>query len=54
MADKLDLTEILRRTAQANAKLYKGWLDLSLEYFRGLSAILADEDRPAPGVDHCR
>ena len=39
MADGLDLTEIVKRTAQANAKFYKGWMDLSLEYVRGISGI---------------
>jgi len=45
MADGKDLSEIVRRTVQANAKLYKGWLDLSLEYFRGISEIFGG----APG-----
>jgi hypothetical protein len=40
MAEAPDLPEIIRRTAQANARFYKGWLDLSFEYFRGLSEIL--------------
>jgi len=39
MADGSDLSEILRRTVQANARFYKGWVDLSLEYFRGISEI---------------
>jgi hypothetical protein len=39
MADGLDVTEIVRRTVQANARFYKGWVDLSLEYFRGISEI---------------
>jgi hypothetical protein len=39
MADGLDLSEIVKRTAQANAKFYKGWMDLSLEYVRGLAEI---------------
>jgi hypothetical protein len=39
MADGLDLSEIVRRTIQANAKFYKGWVDLSLEYFRGITEI---------------
>lgn len=39
MADPLGLSEIVRRTVQANAKFYKGWVDLSFEYFRGISAI---------------
>src|SRR5262245_26867269 len=41
MADGPDISEIVRRTAQANARLYKGWLDLSLEYFRGISEIFS-------------
>ncbi len=40
MADGFDLPEILRRTVQANARFYKGWMDLSLEYIRGMSEIL--------------
>jgi hypothetical protein len=39
MADGQDLSEIVRRTVQANARLYKGWVDLSLEYFRGIADI---------------
>jgi hypothetical protein len=39
MADGLDLNDIVRRTVQANARLYKGWVDLSLEYFRGIADI---------------
>jgi hypothetical protein len=39
MAEGREVSEIVRRTVQANAKFYKGWLDLSLEYFRGISAI---------------
>jgi len=49
MADGLDLTEIVKRTAQANAKFYKGWMDLSLEYIRGISGILGGPtDSPGP------
>jgi hypothetical protein len=39
MADGLDLSELVRRTVQANARLYKGWVDLSLEYFRHITEI---------------
>ena len=39
MADGFGLSDILTRTVQANAKFYKGWMDLSLEYFRGISDI---------------
>jgi len=39
MADGLDLSELMRRTVQANARFYKGWVDLSLEYFRGITEI---------------
>ncbi|MCC6316996.1 MAG: hypothetical protein IT361_04820 [Gemmatimonadaceae bacterium] len=41
MADSAELTEVARRLVQANARLYKGWLDLSMEYVRGVSEILA-------------
>jgi hypothetical protein len=39
MADGPDVSEILRRTVQANARLYKGWVDLSVEYWRGIGEI---------------
>ena len=39
MADGLDLSELMRRTVQANARFYKGCVDLSLEYFRGITEI---------------
>jgi hypothetical protein len=47
MADNPDVTEILRRTVQANARFYKGWVDLSLEYWRGLGEIFGVA--PTPG-----
>jgi hypothetical protein len=47
MADNPDVTEILRRTVQANARFYKGWVDLSLEYWRGIGEIFGVA--PAPG-----
>jgi hypothetical protein len=39
MAEGSDVSELLRRTVQANARLYKGWVDLSLEYWRGIGEI---------------
>ncbi len=39
MADGLNISDIVRRTVQANAKLYKGWVDLSLDYWRGIAEI---------------
>lgn len=48
MADGLDLSEMVRRTVQANARFYKGWLDLSLEYFRGISEIFGGPVSGAP------
>jgi len=48
MAEGLDLSEIVRRTVQANARFYKGWLDLSLEYFRGISEIFGSTQETAP------
>jgi hypothetical protein len=39
LADTTGLADIVKRTAQANAKFYKGWMDLSLEYMRGISGI---------------
>jgi hypothetical protein len=58
MADGTDLGEIVRRAVQANAKFYKGWVDLTLEYFRGISEIfggaqaaVAEQDLdPGPSV----
>jgi hypothetical protein len=61
MADRLDLSEVLRRTVQANARFYKGWMDLSLEYMRGITEIFgggesappasaAEEPEAGPGV----
>jgi hypothetical protein len=47
MADELDLSSIVRRTVQANARLYKGWVDLSLEYFRGIADIFGGVPEPA-------
>lgn len=41
MADGLDIAEMMKRAVQANAKFYKGWMDLSLEYFKGISEIIA-------------
>lgn len=40
MADGLDVSEMMKRAVQANAKFYKGWMDLSLEYIRGISEII--------------
>lgn len=40
MADGLDVSEMMKRAVQANAKFYKGWMDLSLEYIRGLTGII--------------
>ena len=53
MADGMDVSELIRRTVQANAKFYKGWMDLSLEYIRGLSEIFggAEPQPPAEAVD---
>jgi hypothetical protein len=39
MADGFNVSEIVKRTVQANAKLYKGWVDLSLDYWRGIAEI---------------
>ena len=43
MADGLDVSEMMKRAVQANAKFYKGWMDLTLEYVRGISAIIGGE-----------
>lgn len=47
MADDSALTDIVRRAAQANAKLYKGWMDLTMEYMRSLSEIFGGATMPA-------
>ncbi|MEP7347780.1 MAG: hypothetical protein ABI877_21095, partial [Gemmatimonadaceae bacterium] len=50
MADSTGLSDIVRRAAQANAKLYKGWMDLSLDYLRGLSEIFSGATSPTAPV----
>ena len=40
MAEGLDVSEIMKRAVQANAKFYKGWMDLSLEYFKSIAGIV--------------
>ena len=50
MADGPDLSQIVRRTVQANAKFYKGWMDLSFEYWRGISEIFGGATEPANPV----
>ncbi|CAN5698123.1 hypothetical protein BH23GEM9_BH23GEM9_19660 [soil metagenome] len=49
MADGPDVSEIMRRTVQANARLYKGWVDISLEYWRGIGEIFGVA--PPPGLE---
>ncbi|MEO7104469.1 MAG: hypothetical protein ABI311_13805 [Gemmatimonadaceae bacterium] len=44
MADTVDVAEMMKRAVQANAKFYKGWMDLTLEYVRGLTSILNGEE----------
>jgi len=39
MADAPDLSELVRRTIEANTRFYQGWVNLSLEYFRGITEI---------------
>lgn len=41
MADNMDVSELVRRTLEANARFYQGWVNLSLEYFRGISQIFS-------------
>ncbi len=41
LGSRSDMTELMRRTIQANARFYKGWVDLSLEYFRGVTEIFS-------------
>jgi len=52
MADGLELNEMMKRAVQANAKFYKGWMDLTLEYVRGMAAILSgDPHEPSPTTE---
>lgn len=51
MADGLDLSELVRRTVQANARFYKGWVDLSLEYFRHITEIFGGVAETASQVE---
>ncbi|HKJ02225.1 MAG TPA: hypothetical protein VJ997_07210 [Longimicrobiales bacterium] len=39
MADGPDLSELVRRTIDANTRFYQGWVNLSLEYFRGITEV---------------
>lgn len=43
MAEGVDFSDLMRRAVQANARFYKGWLDLSFEYFRTISGVLGTE-----------
>ncbi len=47
MADGVDVAGMMKRAVQANARFYKGWMDLTLEYVRGISSIL-DGEASAP------
>ncbi len=53
MADRPELTEVFRRAVQANVDFYQGWLNLSLEYLRGISEIFVnlEEGRGSADVD---
>lgn len=42
---------MFRRAVQANVKFYQGWLDLSLDYVRGLSEIFAASGVRTGAVD---
>jgi hypothetical protein len=42
VADAPEITEMMRRAVQLNARLYKGWIDLSVDYMRGLAEIFGD------------
>jgi hypothetical protein len=39
MADGPELSELVRRTIEANTRFYQGWVNLSLEYVRGITEI---------------
>jgi hypothetical protein len=51
MADSLDVNEIFRRAVAANVKFYQGWLDLSLEYLRGISEVFVPPEERGGTVD---
>lgn len=40
MADALNLSDVVQAMMEANAKFYRGWVNLSVEYLRGLTAVL--------------
>ena len=51
MADSADFNEMMRRAVQLNARLYKGWIDLSVEYMRGLAEVFGGESVAADAGD---
>ncbi len=53
MADRPELTDVFRRAVQANVDYYQGWLNLSLQYLRGISEIFMtpEEGRGSADVD---
>jgi len=50
MADNMDVSELVRRTLDANARFYQGWVNLSLEYFRGISQIFSGAQEALSGT----
>jgi hypothetical protein len=52
MAESTDLSELVRRTMEANARFYQGWMNLSLEYFKGISEALSGVQAAVPGASH--
>ena len=50
MANGLDLSDVVKRAVQANAKFSKRWMDLSFEYLREISAIMGGATESAGPV----
>ena len=49
MADGSDVTGLVRRVIEANGRLYRGWMELSLDYLRNVTEILDPEAEPSEG-----
>jgi hypothetical protein len=52
MADASDATGLVRRVLEANGRLYRGWIDLSLEYLRNVTEIVDPKPGPPPEPPH--
>ncbi|MEZ4416100.1 MAG: hypothetical protein R3E10_10095 [Gemmatimonadota bacterium] len=50
MAEGSELTDAFRRAMEANARLYQGWVNLSVEYLRSLTEIFDGQTAAPPGA----